>query len=118
MSEASMERMSEPNEAELQHTAQAARDALASSLSRLDDRVKHIRSTAVEASAASGLGIAAVCTWWLSMAIDRPRHRNGFARRPPLGALVLTTALKAASLALTGALVYASYRHARKVAES
>lgn len=118
MSEVTMERTSEPNEAELQHTAQAARDALASSLARLDDRVKHMRSTAVEASAASGLGIAAVCAWWLSTAIDRPRHVNGFARRPPLAALVITTALKAASLALTGALMYASYRHARKIAGS
>lgn len=121
MNEATIEhaasaRSSEPNEVELQHTAQAARDALASSLARLDDRVKHMRSTAVEASTASGLGLAAACVWWLSTAIDPPRHVNGFVRRPPLAALVLRTALKAASLALTGALVYASYRHARKVA--
>jgi hypothetical protein len=110
----------EPNEIELQHQARAARDALTSSLARLDDRVKHMRSTAVEASAASGWGIAAACAWWLSMAIDRPRHSDDFVRRarPSLAALVVTTTLKAASLALTGALVYASYRHARKLAGS
>lgn len=109
------ERTVEPSEVELQQTAQAARAALASSIARLDDRVKHLRTTAFEATAASGWGIAAACAWWLSAALDRPRHAARRAR-PPLLAVVLTTALKATSIALTGVLLYASYRHARKLA--
>jgi hypothetical protein len=108
---------SEPNEVELQHTADAAKEALASSLARLDDRVKHIRSSAVDATAASGWGIAAACAWWLSIALDRPRAAPTRARivRPPLATVVLTNALKTASFVLTGVLVYASYRHVRRL---
>jgi hypothetical protein len=112
------DRPSKPDVAELQHTAQAAREALTSSLARLDDRVKQLRNTAAEATAASGWGIAAVAAWWLSFAIDRPRptHVHGRIARPPLASVIFTTALKTASVVLTGALVYASYRHARRLA--
>ena len=48
----------EPNVEELQHTAAVAREALLSSISRLDDRVKEIKTHAVDATAASGWGIA------------------------------------------------------------
>lgn len=112
------EQTSEPNVAELQHTAQAAREALASSLARLDDRVKHMRSTAVNATAASGWGIAAAAAWWLSSAVDRRSHAPAFARRPSFAARLFTGVLKTASVVLTGTLLYAAYRRASQLGES
>lgn len=111
----------EPNEAELAQTAQAAREALTSSLARLDDRVKHIRSTAVNATAASGWGIAAAAAWWLSFAIKpKPAHldfgRYPRIQRPSLVATVLTTALRTAGVVVAGTLLYASYQRARRLA--
>jgi len=108
----------EPSEQELQQQAQAAREALASSLARLDDRVKHMRSTAVNATAASGWGLAAACAWWLSFAIKPKREELPLRRvRPSLFATVLTTALRTAGVVVTGALLYASYRRARQLGE-
>lgn len=106
----------EPSEQELQFQAQAAKEALATSLARLDDRVKHIRSTAVNATAASGWGIAAACAWWLSFAFKPKREEHGLRpARPSLFATVLTAALRTAGVVVTGALLYASYRRARKL---
>jgi hypothetical protein len=114
------ERSSEPDVAELQRSAQTARDALVSSIARLDDRVKHMRSTAVNATAASAWGIAAACAWWLSFASDRQREAPVRAHhaRPALAAVLLTSALKTAGVVLTGALLYASYRRARRLGAS
>ena len=118
MSEPVNNEVHEPSEQELQQQAQAARDALASSLARLDDRVKHIRSTAVNATAASGWGVAAACAWWLSFAIKPKREELQLPLRrvrPSLFASVLTTALRTAGVVVTGALLYASYRRARQL---
>jgi hypothetical protein len=108
--------------ADLQHEAAAAREALTASLARLHHRVKHMTSTARDATVASGWGIAAAAAWWLSFAIDRPQskpsvrlHGLGHNGRRSVAASVLTTALKGASLVLTGALMYASYRRARQL---
>lgn len=109
---------SEPTEVELQQTAQAAREALASSIARLDDRVKHIRSTAVNATAASGWGIAAAAAWWLSFAIKpKPTHLvYPRIQRPSVIARVFTTALRTAGVVVAGTLLYASYQRARRLA--
>jgi hypothetical protein len=118
MSEQSSEPQHEPSEQELQQQAQAAREALATSLARLDDRVKHMRSTAVNATAASGWGLAAACAWWLSFAIKPKREQQPLRRaRPSLFATVLTTTLRTAGVVVTGALLYASYRRARQLAD-
>jgi hypothetical protein len=119
MSEPVSEPKHEPSEQELQQQAQAAREALASSISRLDDRVKHIRSTAVNATAASGWGLAAAAAWWLSFAI-KPKHEMQLPvrrARPSLFASILTTALRTAGVVVTGALLYASYRRARHLSD-
>jgi len=113
----------EPNVEELQQTAHAAREALLSSISRLDERVKEIKTHAVDATAASGWGIAAAFAWWLSLAIDRkPRalpkygtYPNRSARKPSMTRVVLTTALKTAGLVATGVLLYSSYQRARRL---
>ena len=113
----------EPNVEELQQTAHAAREALLTSISRLDERVKEIKTHAVDATAASGWGIAAAFAWWLSFAIDRrPRalpkygsYASRIVHKPSLTRVVLTTAIKAAGLALTGVLLYSSYRRARRL---
>ena len=116
----------EPNVEELQQTAQQARDALFSSVSRLEDRVKSIKSQAVDATAASGWGIAAGLAWWLSLAVHRPRglvlpkygtyaSRIARAHKPSVAAVVFTTAFKTAGLVLTGVLLYSSYRRARRL---
>jgi|GEM_PF-5335286 len=120
MSEPISEQQHEPSELELQQQAQAAREALASSLSRLDDRVKHIRSTAVNATAASGWGLAAAAAWWLSVAIKPKQHELHLPirrARPSLFASILTTALRTAGVVATGALLYASYRRARHLSD-
>lgn len=110
------EQQHEPSEQELQQQAQAAREALATSLARLDDRVKHMRSTAVNATAASGWGIAAACAWWLSFAIKPKREELPLRHaRPSFFATVVTTALRTAGVVVAGALLYASYRRARKL---
>jgi hypothetical protein len=114
------EQQHEPSEQELQQQAQAAREALASSLARLDDRVKHIRSAAVNATAASGWGIAAAAAWWLSFAVKPKQHALQLPirrARPSLFASVLTTALRTAGVVVTGALLYASYRRARHLSD-
>lgn len=117
----------EPNVEELQQTAHAAREALLSSLSRLDERVKDLKSHAVDATAAGGWGIAAAFAWWMSLAIDRPRtlrmlpkqgsyaSRIAHMHRPSLTSVVLTTAFKTAGLVLTGVLLYSSYQRARRL---
>ena len=116
----------EPNVGELQQTAQQAREALLSSVTRLEDRVKSIKSQAVDATAASGWGIAAGLAWWLSLAVRQPRglvlpkhgsypSRIARAHRPSVAAVVLTTAFKTAGLVLTGVLLYSSYRRARRL---
>lgn len=121
------EQVAEPNVEELQQTAQQAREALLSSVSRLEDKVKSIKSQAVDATAASGWGIAAGLAWWLSLAIHRPRglvlpkhgsyaSRVANAHKPSLTAVVLTSAFKTAGLVLTGVLLYSSYRRARRLA--
>lgn len=119
MSEQISEQPIEPSEQELQERAQAAREALASSLARLDDRVKQMRSTALNATAASGWGLAAACALWVSFAIKPKRKREELpARRPSLFASVLTGVLRTAGVVATGALLYASYRRARRLADS
>jgi len=112
----------EPNVEELQQTAHAAREALLSSLSRLDDRVKELKTHAVDATAASGWGIAAGLAWWLSFAIDRPRalpkhgsYAGRVARKRSVASVVLTTAVKTAGVVLTGVLLYSSYQRARRL---
>jgi hypothetical protein len=116
----------EPNVEELQQTAQQARDALLSSVSRLEDRVKSIKSQAADATAASGWGIAAGLAWWLSVAVHRPRglllpkhgtysSRTAHTHKPSLAVVVITTAFKTAGLVLTGVLLYSSYRRARRL---
>jgi hypothetical protein len=84
----------------------------------LDDRVKHIRSTAINATAASGWGIAAAAAWWLSFAIKpKPAHIvYPRIQRPSLAATVLTTALRTAGVVVAGTLLYASYQRARRLA--
>lgn len=110
----------EPNVEELQQTAHAAREALMSSISRLDERVKEIKTHAVDATAASGWGIAAAVAWWLSFAIDRrpralPKYASRLVPKPSVTRVVVTTAIKAAGIALTGVLLYSSYQRARRL---
>lgn len=114
------DRPSRPDVAELQQTAQIARDQLMRSIGRLDNRVKRMASTAVDATAASGWGIAAASALWISIAIDRPRYEAPERRRPvpSLGKAVIKTAMKAAGFVLSGVLMYSFYRRARRLADA
>jgi hypothetical protein len=105
--------------AELQQTALNAREQLFGSLARLDQRVKHLASTAANASAASGWGIAALCAFWISAKLEQPSQSlpERFVARRSFGASLFTSAVRTVGFVAAGAMVYVAVRRARGAAD-
>jgi hypothetical protein len=105
---------------ELQQTALNAREQLFDSLARFDRRVKQMASTAANASAASGWGIAALCAYWVSAKLDQPSQSlpERFVARRSFGASLFTAAVRTVGFVAAGAMVYVAVRRARGASDA
>jgi heme/copper-type cytochrome/quinol oxidase subunit 3 len=107
----------EPNTAELEHTARAAREQLMASISHLEQRTKHLASSAKNATAAGGWGIAAACAFFVSMSFARRQQTARWEPPPSTFSKVLRAAAATVGLVATGVLVYSAQRRARALVE-
>jgi hypothetical protein len=106
----------EPDTTELQQRAEQAREQLMESIARLDHRAKRMAHTAADATTASGLGVAALATFWVSMSLlRRPRVHTPvqLRRKPSLFARIVRATFATMGVMATGLLVYAAERRAR-----
>lgn len=107
----------DPSPTELEHTARAAREQLMASIAHLEQRTKHLASTAKNATAAGGWGIAAACAFFVSVSFARRPPKQRWEPPPSLLSTVLRAAAATVGLVATGVLVYSAQRHARAVIE-
>jgi len=115
-----MDDSSEHDTTRLALRAQHAREQLMTSLSRLDERAKHLVQRATGASMVSGLGLAASLTLWMSLSLLRPPPPalppgyTAVRPRRSLASTLVRVACAAAGLAATAALLRSIERRAVK----
>lgn len=107
----------EPNPAELENTARAAREQLMQSISHLEQRTKHLAETAKNATAAGGWGLAAAAAFFVSVSFARRPQQPRWEPPPSTFSRVLRAAAATAGLVATGVLIYSAQRRARALVE-